>query len=623
MKKVLSAILTGILCFSAVIGFTACDSGEPPADPTATPDSVATTPTAELPDVDPASVDTVTDIWVATELTFKSNKEYQAKADRGNGKISMSEASTVIMDAVFTSESGTVLTIPAFWDGDNVFKVRFAPTEHGVWNYVTKCDTDASLNGLTGKIGANTYKGTLEIYKHGFVTVEDGKKYFTYADGTPFFYIGDTHWSMLKEEFDEAGPDAGSLKTNSHFKYIVDKRVTQGFTVYQSEPIGHKYDLANGLTKSDIAGMQSADGYFQYIAEKGLTHANAQFFFSSELTKDLMNDDEYMELISRYWVARFGAYPVMWTLAQEIDNDFYYERGDQKNYDYTTNPWVKYAEYIHKYDAYSHPLTGHQETTGRTTVTGLGTTAKDPAPSGYGVSAFLNADSAVTGHNWWGAQWAPSLTSQGNEAVAKDYWNSPKVAINYEGRYCYLWTKNFGARAQGWISYLNGFMGYGYGAVDIWLYQSTYDIDKDSNDGFETITKADKAVKWSKAVEFESAYQVGYMRYFMEQIEWWKLVPDFNNKVSFTPKTGAFYACAADGNNTYVIYFYNQTQTTGIVGNMEDGSSYNARWYNPRTAEFTDIGTVTPDTFDSYGKRGYTVPDKPDGNDWVLILTKN
>jgi len=43
-------------------------------------------------------------------------------------------------------------------------------------------------------------KGDLDIYKHGFIQAEAGCKYMTYADGTPFFYLGDTHWGMYREE---------------------------------------------------------------------------------------------------------------------------------------------------------------------------------------------------------------------------------------------------------------------------------------------------------------------------------------------------------------------------------------------------------------------------------------
>ena len=625
MKKIFTPVLISLLCIVMAFSFTACkDNDDGPNSGGNTPADATPAPTPTPEDIDPSTVDIITETWVATEIDFESQKEYNYKK---------AEPLDVIMDVVFTNRtSGTSLTIPTFWSDDVTFTVRFAPTEYGVWDYKTVCESDESLNGITGTVGANVYKGDLDIYKHGFVTT-NGSKYFVYADGTPFFYLGDTHWNMFAEEFDKPGSHAGSIDTDSHFKYIVDKRVSQGFTVYQSEPIGAPFTLNNGFQYADLRGFREADGYFQYIAQKGLVHANAQFFFASDMREKFANDDAYLEQIARYWVARWGAYPVMWTLAQEIDNDFYSERGDHPFWNYQNNPWVKVAEYIHKYDAYNHPLTGHQENTGATTITGAGTGSNK---SGNGISVFFSDEvSQKTGHNWWGVQWSPSLTGQASSDVAKDYWNYPKVAINYESRYCYLWTKNFGARAQGWISYLSGMYGYGYGAIDMWYYNSTYDIDKDSNDGIETITKADKKVKWSTAIEFESGYQVGYMKQFFSHLNWWKLVPDFNDQVYFNPDRGvpgdngkyptsAIYTCATDSNNTYVVYFYNQTTRTGMLGNMDADATYTAQWFNPRTCQYELISQeIKANVTDKNGKPGYPVPAKPDNEDWVLLVTKN
>ena len=612
MKKVLSTVLAAMLCLVLALTVMGCgkDVPEPTAAPTAEPTA---TP---KPVITEDQVDVLAETWVACELTFKTTKEYQ---------ISGSKASIapLVMDVVFTNrETGKVMTIPAFWyasdaANDNTFMVRFAGPEYGIWDYKTVCAEDADLDGKTGTVGVNTYTGDLEIYKHGFVTVDPTKKYFTYADGTPFFYLGDTHWGMYSEEFDKAGNHAKDIKTDSHFKYIVDKRVEQGFTVYQSEPISSPFDFANGLQKGDLKGLIKADGYYQYIADKGLSHSNACLFYSSTMSRTLAKDEALLKTLSRYWVARFGAYPVVWTLAQEIDNDFYHERGDQTFYNPETNPWVKVAEFMHECDAYQHPLSGHQENVSYTTVTGAGTSAKNR--DNNGASAFLSDEiTKKTGHNFWAAQWSPSLTGQASQEVAEDYWKSPKVAIDYEGRYCYLWTKNFGARAQGWIAYLSGMYGYGYGAIDMWLYNSSYNVNEDSSDGVDTITKADKKVHWGEAIEFESAYQVGYMRKFFETIEWWKLIPDFNNKTKFNPASDCVYTCATDGNDMYVLYLYAANKASGTLVGVNNDATYTVKWFNPRTNEY---GTTITDAKGSNG--ALKLDDKPDDQDWVVLVTIN
>lgn len=627
MKKILAVLLVTVLCFTVAVSFTGCNNNtdQPATTPPAsnTPSGDATDNPDANPDIDPSSVDVIGEVWRAVEFSFESTAEYKKAVSSDFDQF------YVKLDVNFTNrETGTTITMPGFWDGEQTFKVRFAPTEYGIWDYKTVCADDTTLDGKTGSIGANDYKGDLDIYKHGFVTVVEGNKYFTYADGTPFFYLGDTHWNMLVEEFDKPGSHAGDIQTDSHFKYIVDKRVEQGFTVYQSEPIGHTWSLNDcKFGKSDLKGFQKADQYFAYIAEKGLVHANAQFVFVNQISQKFAEDLEFMELCSRMWIARFGAYPVMWTLAQECDNDDYHERGDAW-FSFANNPWVNVAEFLHKYDPYQHPLTGHQENTSRTTVTGLGVDLN--AANNLGRSIFLDEEvTKKTGHNWYGAQWSPSLTSLSSRdvLVAKDYWLSPKVGVNYEGRYCYLWTKDTGARAQGWFSYLNGFFGYGYGAIDIWLYKSTYNIDVTSNDGLETITVEDKAVHWSEAVEFPSAYQVGYMKHFFSYIEWWKLVPEFRENVYYhNIGTKDNYACATIGNDVYVVYLFNlNSSLTGTIGNMDADATYNAMWFNPRTCEYITIDTQLKSNTAVNGKPAYTLPDKPNGDtqDWVVLLIKN
>ena len=386
-------------------------------------------------------------VWTATEFEFQSEKDW-TDAQAFND---------VTLDVAFTSESGTVLTVPAFWDGGKVWRVRFAPTELGVWKFQTSCKEDAGLNGKSGSLKAVPYDGDLEIYRRGFVTTREDLKYFVYADGTPFFYLGDTHWSMMAEEFDEPGPHAGDLKTDSHFKAIVDRRVEQGFTVYQSEPIGISVylsdpdkigiDYSDGISSRDVKGFQKMDKYFAYIAQKVLVHANAQFFFPTEM-KAIEKDDAYLERLSRYWVARYSAYPVFWTLGQEVDDDFY------GKFDRNNNPYVKVCKWLYQYDPYRHPISAHQENAGHVTRTGNGKNVH--------ASLFQN----VPGHTWYAVQWSHPLNVPFNLSVPQNFWNDGqgKPAILYEGKYCYLWTQDFGARAQGWYAYLTGLYGYGYGA---------------------------------------------------------------------------------------------------------------------------------------------------------------
>ncbi len=531
--------------------------------------------------------------WRVSELDFTASRSY----DAGGGD-------RVRMDVLFShAKTGQTLSVPAFWDGGDRFVVRFAPTEPGRWTWKSTCPDDPALDGHEGSLRCRKYDGPLDIYRHGFIKAEKGTKYLMYADGTPFFYLGDTHWGMYTEDL-----------SDDHFKHIVRRRVEQGFTVIQSEPISAPFHLQDGrVDAEDIEGFRKADAYYRFIADAGLLHANAEFFFPSDLSRELAADEDALKALARYWVARFGAYPVLWTLAQEIDNDSYAELGG-RFFDYSNNPWVKIAEYVHAADPYSHPLSAHQENAVNTCVTGAGTEPEEAHADGNGVSAFLPEPvSERTGHNWWAAQWSPPLHETPGPEAVRDYWLSDRPAVNYEGRYCGLWTMNFGSRVQGWISFLSGFCGYGYGAADIWLYHGNFDMDTTSFDGVESITPEQKATPWQEALEYPSALQMRYLRNLLESFDWWNLTPVIPGDAVFQDASGA--AAYAHTPHVHLLYFYGKNTRTGRISTLKSRDGLEVRWYNPRSGEYQEAALPVREA-DGF----WTLPSRPDPEDWVLCL---
>ena len=559
--------------------------------------------------------------WVANELVFESTKAY---ADPFND----------VDIELHLFGNGRLYKIPAFWDGGNIWKVRFVCPSAGEWSFITVCtdEENAALHGRTGRVNCTEYSGEHDIYKHGFVTTNAGKKYFTYDDGTPFFYLGDTHWSLGDETVDMV-------------KTICEKRVSQGFTVYQSEPIGAKFDFTNGITEADIAGLADYDEKFAIIAENGLDHANAQFFFTAFMAPLINNNGGYngrdladrtklyLEKISRYWVARYGAYPVIWTLGQESDNDFYWSDTNHPDWNYENNPYKLVAEYIAKHDAYDHPLSAHQENSGSTAAYGNGEGASDKCTvflKGVAPSCFRD----VSAHNFYAAQWHPTKTGQIDFNIGKDFWynSQGKPSINYEGQYCYLWTKNFGSRMQGWVAYLNGMYGYGWGAHDTWSYLNIFDEENDSSDGVDTITSEEKInATWQDALEYESSYQVGYMRGFFENTEWYNLIPRFDNKAYFVPANNVYYSYASnESNSEIVVYFYSFTDETvaqnpntkfyggiktGTVGSLIPKEKYTYQWFDPISGEYSEEYEFTASAFGTY-----YLGDRPKATDMAVVI---
>ena len=559
--------------------------------------------------------------WVANEIAFESEKSYTNPFNDVDVELHL-------------WGNGRLYKIPAFWDGGNIWKVRFVCPSEGNWYFKTVCtdENNSSLNSRTGTVICTEYSGEYEIYKHGFITTNSGKKYFTYDDGTPFFWLGDTHWSLGDETVDMV-------------KTICEKRVSQGFTVYQSEPIGAKFDFTNGITEDDMTGLSDYDEKFRIIAENGFVHANAQFFFSYFIEPLISNNGgfngnepsdsakTYLEKVSRYWVARYGAYPVVWTLGQEVDNDFYWSETNHPEWGLDNNPYKLVAEYIAKHDAYDHPLSAHMENVGATSVYGNGEGATDNCKV-YFEDAMPSCFRDIKAHDFYAVQWHTDKTDQSDFRIEKDCWynSQGKPAINYEGQYCYLWTKNFGSRMQGWTAYLNGMFGYGWGGHDTWSYLNVYDEENDSSDGVDTITSEEKtSATWQDALKYESSYQVGYMRDFLENTEWYNLIPRFDNKAYFVPANNVYYVYAGNEDNTeIVIYFYSFTDETvaqknntkfyggiktGTIGNLVPNGKYTYQWFNPISGEYSEKYEFIATRFGTY-----YIGDRPQATDMTVVI---
>ncbi len=553
--------------------------------------------------------------WVACEIELISEKDYT------------DPVYTVDTDVIFyNKETGEALSIPAFWDGRRSWKVRFAPTSAGEWEFYTKC-TDTENKGLhhrAGVVSCSEYSGELDIYKHGFVKTEYGKSYFVYDDGTPFFYLGDTHWTLALEEIDsygsvetqgKAGITEAVAQANgitSQFKYIMDYRAEQGYTVIQSQPLGwwtnpgqngwfadeYQNIFTYGVNDIMLEKFRQYDRYFAYIAEKGFVHANSQFGYPTALMTEYFAgniSDEELEKLCRYWVARYGAYPVMWTTTQEGDNDYYgVDRGDCAATP-ETNPWLKVIDYIDKYDVYDHPTTCHQEHWSYTSVEN---------------STFGKLDS----HDWYAAQYSTALNSTLDWDKLREYYNNPgsKPVVNYEGRYDHFWTGTVGARAQGWITYMNGQTGYGYGVQPIWsifwaFHEMTEFTAKDESEEYST------DLNWLDGLRSEGGAQVAYIKRFLSDYEWWKLVPCFNGSYFYDPN-GKSYSVSHIGDKVFIGYFYNTIanyEKFGTFTSMANGE-YEVKWFNCRSGEYSESFkiTVTDGT--------YTLPAKPDSGDWAI-----
>ncbi len=259
---------------------------------------------------------------------------------------------TTQLAATFTHlKTGRQYAAEGFWDGDNVFKVRFAPTLVGKWKYQVTSN-DSALNGRHGVFECAPSDSP------GFVRVDERHPHhFCYDDGTHFYFAAVT-----------IGLLSGSSPTIytkfydfDTYKQVVDTRVKQGFNVAFSLPGIFAKTAFNDRKQSNEGGppffeydasrlnpdyFKWIDKRMEYLQAKGILTMLGLGWPDQQV---LRNGQDNVERAWRYVIARYSAYNVIWNLFGEYD-----EFGPDAE-----KITVHFARLTRKYDPYNHPLGTH------------------------------------------------------------------------------------------------------------------------------------------------------------------------------------------------------------------------------------------------------------------------
>ena len=95
--------------------------------------------------------------------------------------------------AATLQQDGRGVTVPGFYDGDGVYKIRFSPPTQDAWRYETRSNRP-ELNGKSGSFTA----GPPSAGNRGPVQVFE-TFYLRYADGTPYHQFGTTCYAWVHQ----------------------------------------------------------------------------------------------------------------------------------------------------------------------------------------------------------------------------------------------------------------------------------------------------------------------------------------------------------------------------------------------------------------------------------------
>ncbi len=582
-----------------------------------------------------------THVWEMQELTFIARNAYK-------------NPYTDVTVWIDLSGPGFNKRVYGFWDGDSTFRVRLVATQTGLWNW--KSGSSSNDPGLTGKTGSFTAIDWTEKEKaenpvrRGFIKPSTNGHALNYADGTPYFAIGDTWFTMAGSRFkwyDDTiqrpiGPTAG-------FKDYVRYRKAQGYNwinLVAAFPNWKTDDKPWRILLNDSAGTTLRSAWVEYgtgSAKNMDNEGGRPFLFPGKVPGyenyfpdvDRINPAyfKYLDRKIAYLNAN-GFIPFIEVSRRDAGPLWhrYYKWPDS---------YSLFIQYIYsRYQAYNSVLSPIHLDIIRETIppeeylAAINMTEKKYGPPPFGNLLSANAQPSTL-VNWGDSSWV-TLHQMGNVRVHDGYWylteifnlKNPKPALNGEPYYAgYKDARgggggaNFKAGGKGGTDHDNslvrsamygsvlsgGLAGHVYGAEGIW--------DGD--------VEAAASVHIWEALQWKSGTEMRYLKNFVLSVDkrYQDLVPladliSPNKTHNIYGFDGWAYCARTPDKNIFLAYFEKGCPQSLIRG-ARLNSFYRAQWFNPRNGTWMDVGNGKT----AANNTGIiALPKLPDDEDWGLRL---
>lgn len=536
--------------------------------------------------------------------------------------------------------------IYGFWDGENNFIVRVVATKPGKWTWVSGSNqpNDNGLNNVSGSFTAIEWTENEKKEnpnRHGFVRSTSNGHAIEYADGTPYFMIGDT-WlagSTWRLPFRNAATTTNYVPApGMGFEDAVQFRKSQGynsvsmiaaFPNWDSDFNPSTYADSNGIfirnawekfgyDVSDAPGFDASGGlsYWGSFTAKDMRDESGNLPFEMSKTHKGVSDftrinPEYFKSLDKKmkYLSENGFVPLIETVRRDVGPSW-------KAYFDFNETYSRYVQYlISRYGAYNIFFSGiHLDWIPKE----FSLSAKEfndaltyhlkkygPMPFGQPVTTLISSSTyTVFGHG----EDCPWLTmhSVGNKPRDHRVADSleiifelkpPYPAINFEPYYT-GWNHeinkpngerpptnserdNYFARAQMYGSVLSGGLsGHVHGTA-------AYDITSTGEPA------GARPHVWD-AFKYESANYMQYLKSFTlsEGKKYQDLIlarqDVVPNKAPDSPPAGLdgwSYMMRTPEKDFALLYFENQSELP-VLKNFKPNSDYLFQWYNTLNGEW-------------------------------------
>lgn len=477
----------------------------------------------------------------------------------------------------FASPAGATCSVRAFWDGGDVWRVRFSPTQTSRWRWKCKC-SDVSNEGLHGLEGSFECApcGDRAHAAGGPLRLSQNRRYFVRSDGNPFFWLADTAWN-------------GVLKArNQDWDRFLDTRRRQGFTVVQFVGTHWRaYKEALAFTgEKDVRinpdFFKPLDAKVKAINDRGMVAAPVILWAIVKGDPGIDLSEEDAIRLGRYVVARWGAYDVFWILAG--DGSYQGDRAER---------WRRIGRAV--FDEHSHRLaTTHPRSRTWWIAAAF---SEEPWYSMIGYQSGHYLDSTK-----WLVQGPP----------ANDWRRSPTLPIvnlepNYEGITASGAKEPFDPLAVRQALYrsllVSPTAGVTHGHHAIWQWTEKSEIPPAEHG-------KRPALSWEQGLAAEGGKSVQHLARLFGSIKWWTLAPDPEMVVNPSSDPSLYIASSRSGDGSLALVYVPkggavEVNTTGLKRPCR------ARWFNPSTGRYTPAGKVAADVLKLR---------TPGRGDWVLVI---
>ena len=539
-----------------------------------------------------------------------------------------------------------------FWDGGRTYRVRVTATATGEWAFRSGSNRrDAGLAGQEGSFTATDWTDAekqANPCRRGMIRPTANGHAFQYADGTPFFLVGDTWWATPTFRFPWHDDDRPRpLGPKAGFKDYVRYRLAQEYNC-----IAMIAAFPNWANDGKPAGMKMPDGT---VLRSAWRQAGTQS--AKEMTDEA----------GRRPFAFPGKVPGYEEAIPDLEriNPAYFQGLDRK-IDYLNaqgivpfievarrdigQAWKKYYPWPESYSRYVQYVWGrcqanvcllspiHSDTPAQSIPLGDWNAAANLViekygPPPFGTLAGTNSNPSSL-RNWGHVDTARWLTFHqvGNRRthdlypyLTEIFQASPPVpGINGEPYYDGMEDAKGGTekaalycRSAMYGSVLSGGLGghiYGAGGWEGGLWSGE-------------IEPASKYPIW-EVIQWPSADQMRHLKRFVlsEGAKYQQLVPQaelLSPGRTGKPKSclGWAYCARTEGKDLFLLYFEKDCPRAELSG-AAPGKAYDAQWFNPRTGQWTQAAG-SPLPADAGGQ--IALPKFPGGkdasaNDWALKL---